>query len=100
MIGKGKASAPYEFGVKVSIVTTNVCAPGGQFVLHAKALYDGHTLANVIDATEHLTGCAISTRVIAATTRPNRGASLSRGRNAASSAPSNASSGADRPSEP
>ena len=32
-------------------------------VLHAKALpgnpYDGHTLANVIDATERLTGCAI-----------------------------------------
>ena len=27
-IGKGKASAPYEFGVKVSIVTTNACAPG------------------------------------------------------------------------
>jgi IS5 family transposase len=26
-IGKGKASAPYEFGVKVSIVTTNVRAP-------------------------------------------------------------------------
>jgi IS5 family transposase len=37
-IGKGKASAPYEFGVKASIVSTNVRAPGGQFVLHAKAL--------------------------------------------------------------
>ncbi len=37
-IGKGKASAPYEFGVKVSIVTTNRWAPGGQVVLHAKAL--------------------------------------------------------------
>jgi IS5 family transposase len=62
-IGKGKASAPYEFGVKVSIVTTNARAPGGQFVLHAKALsgnpYDGHTLAAAIDATERLTGCAI-----------------------------------------
>jgi hypothetical protein len=62
-IGKGKASAPYEFGVKASIVTTNACAPGGQFVLHAKALpgnpYDGHTLAVVIDTTEKLTGCAI-----------------------------------------
>src|SRR5665213_3112784 len=34
-IGKGKASAPYEFGVKVSVVTTNARAPGGQFVLHA-----------------------------------------------------------------
>ena len=62
-IGKGKASAPYEFGVKASIVTTNACAPGGQFVLHAKALpgnpYDGHTLGSVIDATEKLVGCAI-----------------------------------------
>jgi len=62
-IGKGKANAPYEFGVKVSIATTNARAPGGQFVLHAKALpgnpYDGHTLAGVIEATERLTGCAI-----------------------------------------
>jgi IS5 family transposase len=59
-IGKGKASAPYEFGVKVSIVTTNARAPGGQFVLHAKALpgnpYDGHTLRTVIEDTQRLTG--------------------------------------------
>ena len=62
-IGKGKASAPYEFGVKASITTTNGRAPGGQFVLHAKALpgnpYDGHTLGNIIEATEKLTGCPI-----------------------------------------
>jgi IS5 family transposase len=55
-IGKGKASTPYEFGVKASVVTTNARAPGGRFVLHAKALpgnpYDGHTLSGVIDATE------------------------------------------------
>src|SRR6516225_3345942 len=61
-IGKGKASAPYEFGVKASIVTTNARAPGGQFVLHAKALpgnpYDGHTLGDVIDAADTHTGCA------------------------------------------
>ncbi|HET6619250.1 MAG TPA: IS5 family transposase [Dongiaceae bacterium] len=59
-IGKGKARAPYEFGVKASIVTTNRRAPGGQFVLHATSLpgnpYDGHTLAGVIDDTEKLTG--------------------------------------------
>jgi len=59
-IGKGKASAPYEFGVKASIVTTNARAPGGQFVLHAKALpgnpYDGHTLRAVIEDTQKLTG--------------------------------------------
>ena len=49
--------------MKVSIATTNARAPGGQFVLHAKALpgnpYDGHTLARVIEDTERLTGCAI-----------------------------------------
>ena len=45
---------------KVSIVTTNARAPGGQFVLHAKALpgnpHDGHTLADVIEQTQTLTG--------------------------------------------
>ena len=46
--------------MKVSIVTTNARAPGGQFVLHAKALpgnpYDGHTLRTVIEDTQNLTG--------------------------------------------
>ena len=59
-IGKGKARAPYEFGVKVSIVTTNACSPGGQFVLYAAALpgnpYDGHTLRATIEDTQRLTG--------------------------------------------
>jgi transposase, IS5 family len=62
-IGKGKARAPYEFGVKASIVATNRRAPGGQFVLHARALpdnpYDVHTLRDVIEDTERLTGCPI-----------------------------------------
>jgi transposase, IS5 family len=62
-IGKGKAAAPYEFGVKASIVTPNRRAPGGQFVLHAKSLpdtpYDGHTLRDVLAGTERLTGCQI-----------------------------------------
>jgi IS5 family transposase len=62
-IGKGKAAAPYEFGVKASIVTTNRRAPGGQFVLHARSLpdnpYDGHTLRDVLAGTERLTGCQI-----------------------------------------
>jgi hypothetical protein len=39
-IGKGKAAAPYEFGVKASIVTNNRRAPGGLFVLHARAMPD------------------------------------------------------------
>jgi IS5 family transposase len=59
-IGKGKPRTPYEFGVKVSITTTNKRCKGGQFILHAKALpgnpYDGHTLKDVIKETELLTG--------------------------------------------
>ena len=59
-IGKGKAHRPYEFGVKVTITTTNKRCKGGQFVLHAKALpgnpYDGHTLKEVIEETQALTG--------------------------------------------
>ena len=59
-IAKGKAHKPYEFGVKVSLTTTNKRAKGGQFILHAKALpgnpYDGHTLAEVLAETQALTG--------------------------------------------
>jgi len=59
-IGKGKARAPYEFGCKVSLTTTNRRCRGGQFILHAKAFhgnpYDGHTLREVIEETEALTG--------------------------------------------
>ena len=62
------ARTPWEFGVKVSVVTTNARAPGGQFVsafakqsaLHAMALpgnpYDGRTLRTVIEDTQRLTG--------------------------------------------
>ena len=54
----------YEFGVKVSIVITNARVPGGQFVLHARESasrrpYDGHTLRDVIEDTQKLTGCEI-----------------------------------------
>jgi IS5 family transposase len=62
-IGKGKARAPYEFGVKISIVATNRCAPAGQFVLHAQSLpgnpYDGHTLHDAIEGAQRLTGLQI-----------------------------------------
>lgn len=107
-IGKGKAHKPYEFGVKVSIATTNRRAKGGQFVVHAKALpgnpYDGHTLAEVIAETEALTGCAVERayvdKAIAATPCPIRAACSSPARNAASSASSSANSDAARPSKP
>jgi IS5 family transposase len=39
-IGKGRAAAPYEFGIKASMLTNNRPSPGGQFVLHANALPD------------------------------------------------------------
>lgn len=59
-IGKGKAHAPYEFGVKVSVATTLKRPKGGQFALHAMALpgnpYDGHTPATVIAAMERTIG--------------------------------------------
>ncbi len=59
-IGKGKAAKPYEFGVKVLLTTTNKRCKGGQFILHAKALpgnpYDGHTLREVLEETQELTG--------------------------------------------
>jgi transposase, IS5 family len=62
-IGKGKARARFEFGVKVSVATTNAVAPGGQFVLGTRALpgnpYDGHTLAAQIAQTERITGVEI-----------------------------------------
>ena len=62
-IGKGKARTRFEFGVKVSLATTNAVAPGGQFVIGARTLpgnpYDGHTLAAQIAQTERLTGVEI-----------------------------------------
>lgn len=67
-IGKGKAHAPYEFGVKVSIATTLKRSKGGQFALHAMALpgnpYDGHTLATVIPEMERSIGAGIE-RILA-----------------------------------
>lgn len=62
-IGKGKARQPYEFGCKVSIATTARYAPGGQFILHAKALHgnphDAHTLGPVLDELEAWTGVEV-----------------------------------------
>ena len=58
-ISKGKAHKRYEFGVKVSIATTN----RGGFVLGGVALsgnpYDGHTLKPALDQVRRLTGRVI-----------------------------------------
>jgi transposase, IS5 family len=55
-IAKGKAHKRYEFGVKVSIATTN----RDNFVVGIQALpgnpYDGHTLERTIDQVAALTG--------------------------------------------
>ncbi|ABQ28752.1 transposase, IS4 family (plasmid) [Acidiphilium cryptum JF-5] len=63
-IGKGKARTRFEFGVKVSIATTNAAAPGGQFVLGMQSQpgnpYDGHTLAGQIEQVERITGVAVA----------------------------------------
>lgn len=67
-IGKGKAHAPYEFGVKVSVATTLHRSKGGQFALHAKALpgnpYDGHTLAEIVPEMEEAIGAGLE-RILA-----------------------------------
>ena len=55
-IAKGKAHKPYEFGIKVGIVSTSK----ESFVVGMKSLpgnpYDGHTLAECLEQTERLTG--------------------------------------------
>jgi IS5 family transposase len=65
-IGKGEAHARFEFGCKVSLATTNRTAPGGQFVIGARALpgnpFDGHTLAAQIVQTERINGAGIGVR--------------------------------------
>jgi len=108
-IGKGKASAPYEFGGKVSVVTTNARAPSGQFVLHTRAPlpgnpYDGHTLRGVSKTRRGSLAARSSapglTSDTAATTWKIHDASSSRGKSAGSSAVSSVSSGAAPLSRP
>jgi transposase, IS5 family len=57
---RARRTAPYEFGVKVSVATSLKHLKGGQFVAHVKALagnpYDGHTLATVIPEMEQQIG--------------------------------------------
>jgi len=59
-ISKGKSHKKYEFGCKVSVITTVNRCKGGQFALAATALhgnpYDGHTLKSVIEEYEKTVG--------------------------------------------
>jgi transposase, IS5 family len=72
----------FEFGVKASIVTNNRRAPGGLFVLHARALpdnpYDGHTLRDVIGRTETFMDRSIERAYVDKVPRPQRTKSPSR----------------------
>ena len=76
-ISKGKAHAPYEFGVKVSLATTLNRSKGGQFALHAKALpgnpYDGHTLAEIIPDMEAMIGVELERILVDAGYRGHNG---------------------------
>lgn len=58
-IAKGKSHKPYEFGVKVGVVTTSK----ESFVIGMQSLsgkpYDGHTLAASLEQTQQLTGVAV-----------------------------------------
>ena len=59
-ISKGKAHKRYEFGQKVALATTN----RSNWIVAARLLednpYDGHTLAESIEATESLTGVGVT----------------------------------------
>lgn len=61
-ISKGKARAPYEFGVKVSMATNlrSSGEKGKHFIVHTKAIhgrpYDGHTLKKAGENIEKIIG--------------------------------------------
>jgi transposase, IS5 family len=101
-IGKGKARAPYEFGVKVSITATNACARPASSCCTPKpcpaiptTVTPCATPSKVPSVSPAATSSALmSTKDTAATMRPTRDGSSSRDRSAASSASSSASSGA------
>lgn len=58
-IAKGKAHKKYEFGVKVSVATTNRDNfVVGMFAEHGNP-YDGHTLPKALDQVKQLTGQAV-----------------------------------------
>jgi transposase, IS5 family len=59
-ISKGKVHKRYEFGQKVSVATTN----RGNWIVAAEMVpgnpYDGHTLAQALQAVEAITGMAVT----------------------------------------
>lgn len=55
-LAKGKAHQPYEFGSKASVVMTATHGVIVAAVAHAQNEYDGHTLPEVLEWTEAITG--------------------------------------------
>jgi len=104
VIGKGKASAPYEFGVKALDRYHQCRAPGGHSCCTPNLPgnpYDGHTLGVVIEDTETALPAARSSvayvdKDIVGTARPIRAAFFISGQSAASSASSSANCDAVR----
>jgi IS5 family transposase len=63
-VAKGKEHKKYEFGTKASVVLTKT---GGIIVgalAHAENVYDGHTLPEVLQQTEALTGTTPSVAIV------------------------------------
>jgi IS5 family transposase len=107
-IGKGKASAPYEFGVKTSIVTTNAraqaasscCTPRRYPAIHMMDTRCGPPSRTPRGSPGARSSVPMSTKDTAATMRRTHTASSSPGRSAACSVPSNANCDAAPPSSP
>jgi IS5 family transposase len=107
-IGKGKAAAPYEFGVKASIVTNNRRAPGGSScctpgrypITRTTVILCGTSSTAPRHSPAARSSAPMSTRDTAATTRKIPVASLSPARSAASSVLSSANCAAAPPSSP
>jgi len=55
-LAKGKAHKPYEFGSKASVVMTATHGVIVAAVAHAQNEYDGHTLPEMLEWTEAITG--------------------------------------------
>ena len=107
-IGKGKAAAPYEFGVKASILTNTAgppvacscCTPGRYPITRTTVTPCGTLSTTPRHSPAVRSSGPMSTRDTAATTRKIPVASSSPARSAASSVSSSASCAAAPPSSP
>ena len=63
-VAKGKEHKKYEFGTKASVVLTKTGGIIVGAVAHEENLYDGHTLPEVLQQTEALTGSVPSVAIV------------------------------------